>query len=138
MSACVFCEIVAGRAPATVVRQWPDALALVTTSPYTFGHVLVVPRVHVRDAAEDPVVTGTVMTRAAQLAAETMASANILTSWGAQATQTVWHLHVHIVPRVEGDREWLGLWPWPRWAALALDVPEAPPGTIAGRSMAAA
>lgn len=132
-AACVFCDIVSGRAPATIVRQWPDALAFAARDPYTFGHVLVVPRAHVRDAAEDPTATGAVMVRAAQLAAETMTSANILTSWGAQATQSVWHLHLHVVPRIEGDREWLGLWPWPRWAALVLDVPQAEPGTIAGR-----
>jgi histidine triad (HIT) family protein len=137
-AACVFCRIVVGADPATIVRRWPDALALTPLDPYTFGHLLVVSRAHVRDAAQDPAVTGMVMARAAQLAADTMTSANILTSWGVAATQTVRHLHVHVVPRVEGDREWLGLWPWPRWAALVLEVPSAPAGTIAGRPMSAA
>lgn len=118
VSGCVFCSILAGQAPGTVVREWDDAVALVTISPYTAGHVLVVPRAHVPDLAADPAVTGAVMARAAELARDTMASANILTSWGEAATQTVPHLHVHVVPRVEGDRAELGLWPWPRWAQL--------------------
>lgn len=116
--ACVFCEIVAGLAPASLLRVWDDAVALVPREPYTPGHALVIPRVHVPDAATDPDVTATVMRRAAEFARDTMTSANILTSWGALATQTVWHLHVHVVPRIEGDRAQLGYWPWPRWAQL--------------------
>ncbi|HEV2636304.1 MAG TPA: HIT domain-containing protein [Actinocrinis sp.] len=115
---CVFCDIVAGRAPATLIRAWDDAIALVPIEPYTTGHVLVIPRVHVPHLAADPEVTGAVMRRAAQLARDAMTSANILTSWGSQATQTVPHLHVHVVPRVAGDESELGLWPWPRWAQL--------------------
>ena len=115
---CVFCEIVAGLAPASILWEWDDAIALVPLEPYTPGHTLVIPRVHVPDAADDPDVTAAVMRRAAQLASNTMTAANILTSWGSEATQTVWHLHVHVVPRIEGDRAQLGLWPWPRWAQL--------------------
>lgn len=115
---CVFCAIVAGQAPATIVQAWDDAVALVTIEPYTAGHVLVIPRVHVPDAAADPEATAAVMRRAAELARDTMSAANILTSWGALATQTIRHLHVHVVPRVGGDQEQLGLWPWPRWAQL--------------------
>jgi histidine triad (HIT) family protein len=120
---CVFCEIVAGQEPARILRTWPDALALLTIDPYTAGHALVIPRRHVPHAAADPAVTGAVMTRAAQLAADTMSAANILTSWGEQARQTVTHLHVHVVPRVAGDEERLGLWPWPRWAQLVAPAP---------------
>lgn len=122
MADCVFCAIVARQAPARILREWPDAVALLSIDPYADGHALVVPRAHVRDAAQDPVVTGAVMTRAAQFAGETMTSANILTSWGAAATQTEFHLHVHVVPRVPGDRSRLGLWPWPCWAQLLADV----------------
>ncbi len=118
MSECVFCDIVAEVSPATIVRTWNDAVALVPLEPYTPGHVLVIPRVHIPDAATDPEVTAAVMRRAAQLARDTMSSANLLTSWGALATQTVPHLHVHIVPRIAGDQAQLGLWPWPRWAQL--------------------
>ncbi|HEY3477867.1 MAG TPA: HIT domain-containing protein, partial [Streptomyces sp.] len=63
---------------------------------------LVVPRVHVADAGVDPDVTAAVMRRAAELAG-VVESANIITSVGAAATQTVFHLHVHVVPRRVGD-----------------------------------
>ena len=118
MSECVFCDIVAEVSPATIVRTWNDAVALVPLAPYTPGHVLVIPRVHVPDAAADPEITATVMRRAAELARDTMSSANLLTSWGTQATQTISHLHIHVVPRIPGDQVQLGLWPWPRWAQL--------------------
>lgn len=100
---CAFCAIVAGDAPARVVREWPDALAwLPRSGGCTPGHTLVVPRVHVADAGVDPDVTAAVMRRAAELAG-VVESANIITSVGAAATQTVFHLHVHVVPRRVGD-----------------------------------
>lgn len=97
---CVFCGIIAGVAPAVVVREWPDAVAIVPLDPVTPGHLLVVPRVHVVDATVDPEVTGVAMRRAAELAAP---PCNLITSAGAAATQTVWHLHIHVVPRRVGD-----------------------------------
>jgi histidine triad (HIT) family protein len=102
MTGCVFCQIAAGEAPATVVREWPDAMAIVPINPVTDGHILVIPRGHVADVAEDPVVSGAVMARAAELAAQ-LPSANVITSMGSAATQTVFHLHLHVVPRSTGD-----------------------------------
>jgi histidine triad (HIT) family protein len=100
---CAFCAIAAGDAPATVVREWPDALAIrPRRGGVNAGHVLVLPRTHVVDAGTDPEVTAAVMRRAAELMAEHDA-ANIITSKGSAATQTVFHLHVHVVPRTEGD-----------------------------------
>lgn len=100
MSNCVFCAIVAGTEPATVVRRWDDAIAIVPLGPVTPGHVLVIPAVHVQDATVDPDVTAVAMRRAAELAD---APCNIITSAGREASQTVPHLHVHIVPRTFGD-----------------------------------
>ncbi|MFI1890381.1 HIT family protein [Streptomyces jumonjinensis] len=103
MTNCVFCAIAAGEAPAVIVREWPDALAVRPRSGgVNDGHVFVLPRVHVEDAGTDPEVTAMVMRRAAELMAEHSA-ANIITSKGETATQTVFHLHVHVVPRQEGD-----------------------------------
>lgn len=100
---CVFCSIARGEAPAEVVREWPDAVAIRPRSGgVSPGHVLVLPRVHVADAGSDPHVTATVMARAAELMAE-HDDANIITSRGVAATQTVFHLHVHVVPRAAGD-----------------------------------
>ncbi len=100
MDECVFCAIVAGKAPAAIVAQWPDALAIVPHRPVVPGHVLVLPRTHVRDFADDPEVTAATMRRAADFGRR---PANLITSAGSEATQTVFHLHVHIVPRSEND-----------------------------------
>lgn len=103
MDNCVFCSIIAGTAPATVVREWSDAIAIRPRSGGVHpGHVLVLPRVHVQDAGENTEVTAVVMRRAAELMAAHPA-ANIITSKGSAATQTVFHLHVHVVPRAAGD-----------------------------------
>jgi histidine triad (HIT) family protein len=78
----------------------------VPLNPVVPGHILVVPRNHVEHFGEDPITSGMVMAHAAQLVqgyAEDGAAFNIITSIGAEATQTVRHLHVHIIPRVEGD-----------------------------------
>ncbi|MBB0243872.1 HIT domain-containing protein [Streptomyces alkaliphilus] len=100
---CPFCAIVAGRAPATVMRTWSDAIAIVPLNPVTPGHWLVIPRTHVPDAATDPGVSAAVMRRAAEVIAHTGDDCNLITSIGAPATQTVFHLHLHIVPRATGD-----------------------------------
>jgi histidine triad (HIT) family protein len=111
----VFCKIVAGEAPATVTELWDDAIAIVPRSGgCTDGHVMVVPRAHVTDAGQDPEVTAAVMRRAAELVGR-LPAANIITSKGADATQTVFHLHVHIVPRTQGDAltlPWTDLQPY--------------------------
>jgi histidine triad (HIT) family protein len=105
------------------VREWDDAIAFVPLDPVTDGHVLVVPRRHVRDAVEDSGVTAAVMLRAVELAGEA-ASSNILTSAGTAATQSIFHLHIHVVPREVGDELML---PWgttgdphaPHWCKVA-------------------
>lgn len=117
MTTCPFCEIAAGRAPATVVREWDDAIAIVPLNPVTDGHLLVLPREHVTDFADDPAVSGHAMNRAAELAGDYPAgSMNLITSRGSAATQTVFHLHLHLVPRRAGDG--LAL-PWTRQQAAA-------------------
>lgn len=102
MSQCVFCQILAGKAPATVVRQWAGATAIVPRHPVTPGHVLVIPTVHVADVGVDPAVSALTMAAAAELAGEYRAC-NVITSRGVDATQTVFHLHVHVVPRRPQD-----------------------------------
>lgn len=106
---CVFCRIVEGEAPAEEWRRWPDAVAIEPLNPvvprdrYMPGHVLIIPAVHVNSFTDDPVVTATVMARAASFASTYFRDCNLITSRGPAATQTVYHLHVHLVPRVEGD-----------------------------------
>jgi histidine triad (HIT) family protein len=103
VSGCVFCAIVGEEAPAAVVRSTASSLTIVPLSPVTPGHVLVIPRVHVADAAADPEVTAHTMFDAAVYAAEHHEQFNIITSAGEAATQSVFHLHVHVVPRAVDD-----------------------------------
>jgi histidine triad (HIT) family protein len=99
---CPFCEIVAGRAPAEIVEEWPEAIAIVPLNPVVEGHVLVIPREHVRDFTDYPKVSAATMLCAAELVAG-MGSYNLITSKGRPATQSVFHLHLHLVPRAEND-----------------------------------
>jgi histidine triad (HIT) family protein len=106
----VFCDIIAGRAPGIMATRWEDVVTIEPLNPVTPGHVLVVPRRHVRDAKENEWVTADVMRRVAQYLkygpypdVQPIGPANIITSCGAEATQTVFHLHVHVIPRRAGD-----------------------------------
>ncbi|WP_254406248.1 nucleoside 2-deoxyribosyltransferase domain-containing protein [Streptomyces sp. AC627_RSS907] len=109
---CPFRAIIHDGAPAKIVHEWADALAIRPRSGgCTDGHLLVIPRSHVDDFTVDPVVSATVQMRAAELAQQLGGQWNYLTSCGPDATQTVFHLHGHLVPRTAGDG--LAL-PWTR------------------------
>lgn len=82
---------------------WADAVAFTPLGPVTDGHVLIVPRRHVADFTVDPDVTATVARCASQLGAKIGGSMNLITSCGKPATQSVFHLHAHLVPRQPGD-----------------------------------
>lgn len=112
MTGCIFCDIIAGDAPADVFHRDDDIVIFRPLKPYAPGHVLVVPTLHVTDALPYLQITAQTFAAAAEYARLHRAS-NILTSVGAQATQTVMHLHVHVIPRSPID----GLhhdWPWCR------------------------
>lgn len=100
---CVFCEIVSGAAQADIVRRWGDAVAFVPIGPVVPGHLLVVPHAHVDDARTDSETTGLAFRRASELAGQLGGDFNLIANAGPAAGQTVFHLHVHIVPRLEGD-----------------------------------
>lgn len=105
---CVFCAIVEGTAPAAVLREWVAAIAIVPLHPVTVGHTLVLPRRHVVDALEVPAVTAMTMECAAEIGER---PCNLITSAGRDASQSIMHLHVHVVPRKRGDGFRL---PWTR------------------------
>jgi len=106
---CIFCEILAGREPAKVLADGISAIAIEPLAPVTPGHFIVIPRTHVADAYDDTRVTGMAMADAAQWAKmfswrdPRYASVNFISSVGAPATQSVFHLHIHVVPRAEND-----------------------------------
>lgn len=103
MSDCIFCRITTYRAPAEVRYIWTDAIAITPLNPVTPGHTLIIPCQHVTDFAEDPEVTAMTARRAAEFAREEGGPMNLITSWGEEATQSVFHLHIHLVPRRRGD-----------------------------------
>jgi histidine triad (HIT) family protein len=97
---CVFCQIVSGRAPAKIVQKWDEVIAIVPLLPVVEGHILVIPKRHVQDFRDVPHVSGKVMEAAASIAPY---PSNLITSAGQEATQSVYHLHLHIVPRAYND-----------------------------------
>ena len=101
---CIFCRIVAGTVPSRQVYADEHAIAFLDATPWYRGHTLVVPRRHVPD-----LVTGTpalaeiahAVDAVARLLTHRLAAdgINLLSSAGPVAGQTVFHLHVHLVPR---------------------------------------
>lgn len=113
---CPFCAIVAGTAAAAIVHSWPDAIAIEPLNPVTRGHLLVIPRAHVPDFTCDPEVSALTMRRAAELVQTSCEAINVISSAGSAATQTVFHLHLHLVPREPHDG--LAL-PWTTFTATS-------------------
>jgi histidine triad (HIT) family protein len=106
---CIFCQIVSGELPAQIVDSDERTIAFLDISPASRGHALVIPRRHARDLLEiDPEDLAAVAIAAQRLARRMqerlgVAGINLLNSCGAPAWQTVFHLHVHVIPRYEGD-----------------------------------
>ena len=109
MPDCIFCAIVRGDAPARVVHEDERTLAFMDLFPLTRGHALVIPKVHYEnlfDATPDDVAA---VARTAQRVAQAAMDAygadglNLLQTNGAVAMQTVFHLHVHVLPRYVDD-----------------------------------
>ena len=106
---CLFCKIVAGELPATIVAEDERTIAFMDIHPATRGHVLVIPRAHARDLyAVDPADLQAVALTAQRLAMRVRDNlgadgVNLLNSNGTAAWQTVFHFHVHVIPRYEGD-----------------------------------
>ena len=106
---CIFCKIIAGELPSRTIYEDELTVAFMDISPATRGHLLVVPRNHARDllevSPEDLAATMATVHRVAKRVSERLnpAGINLLNSCGAAAWQTVFHFHVHVIPRYEGD-----------------------------------
>ena len=106
---CVFCAIVAGEAPAQIVDSDEHTIAFMDISPATRGHALVIPREHHADLMEMPAAElGHALVAAQRLAQKLKgtlepAGINVLNCCGSAAWQTVFHFHLHVVPRYEDD-----------------------------------
>ena len=107
---CIFCEIAAGRVRAEIVFEDEATLAFMDIAPIHRGHTLVIPKRHATDVFEiDPDDAAGVMRTALKVAHAVKAAlqcdgVNLFQSNGSAAGQTVYHFHVHVLPRWKGDR----------------------------------
>ena len=141
---CAFCKIIRGEAPAHVVCETEDSVAFFPLSPATRGHTLVTPRRHVKDIWSLDSRLGAQIFDTALLISHALKSAlepdgfNIINSAGEAASQTIYHLHIHLVPRWYDDR--IGnIWPPKKsWSGEALDnLAEVVRAACAGLSLCA-
>ena len=107
---CVFCAIVAGDAPAIRIYENDDYLAILDIRPFTRGHTLVIPKRHTVDLTDTQpetvaqmVTIGQRIARAAR-ATELADATNIGINDGRAAFQSVFHVHLHVLPRRNGDK----------------------------------
>jgi histidine triad (HIT) family protein len=106
---CIFCKIVAGELPATIVDEDERTIAFMDVNPANRGHALVVPREHSADLLsvdrDDLVAVTLAAQRLAGRVKERLGAdgVNLVNSCGAVAWQSVFHFHVHVIPRYEGD-----------------------------------
>jgi diadenosine tetraphosphate (Ap4A) HIT family hydrolase len=108
---CVFCEIVAGTAPAVRVYEDDDFLGFLDVRPFTRGHTLVIPKQHSVDLTDTPAGTvagmmaiGQRIARASRASGLAATGNNVAINDGKSAFQSVFHIHLHVVPRRDGDK----------------------------------
>jgi histidine triad (HIT) family protein len=109
MADCLFCRIVAGEIPSTRVDEDERTIAFMDINPATRGHLLVVPREHSADLHEigddDLLACARMAQRLAGRVRDRLGAdgVNLLNSCGQAAWQTVFHFHVHVIPRYAND-----------------------------------
>ena len=109
-ASCVFCKIIAGELPSSQVYIDEDVVAFLDIRPVNPGHTLVVPKVHAPGLSElDPRIGGRLFQVAMRIAAALRRSGlrcegvNLWLADGRAAFQEVPHVHLHVVPRFQGD-----------------------------------
>ena len=106
---CIFCKIVAGELPGRIVDEDERTIAFMDIAPATRGHALVIPRAHSRDLLEiepeDLQASAIAAQRLAARLKERLGAdgVNLLNACGAAAWQSVFHFHIHVIPRYNRD-----------------------------------
>ena len=120
MSACVFCQIVAGDLPAEKVLETDDLVGFLDTRPVFKGHVLLVPRAHVDTLPDLPAALRDPFLEAAQRIAvavkDALGAQGSFVAINNTVSQSVPHLHLHVVPRTKGDGLRGFFWPRTKYA----------------------
>lgn len=123
---CLFCDIASGAMPSAIVHRGPDAVAFLDARPLFKGHVLVVPRRHVVTLTDLPAELIVPVVGLAQRVAAAMLDAldaqGSFVAMNNTVSQSVPHLHVHVVPRSKGDGLRGFFWPRHRYAEGEMDV----------------
>lgn len=106
---CIFCKVIAGEIPGEIVDSDDRTVTVMDINPATRGHVVVMPREHSEDllavSDEDLVATMDAVRRIVVRMRETLApdGLNVLNNMGRAAWQSIFHFHVHVIPRYEDD-----------------------------------
>jgi len=110
MNRCVFCRIVEGTAPASIVYADEKVVGFMDIQPINPGHVLVIPRKHVPQLSELDEETGAHIFKVAMRIAKALRRSgvkcegiNLFLADGEAASQDVFHVHLHVIPRFKGD-----------------------------------
>ncbi len=107
--ACLFCQIIAGQVPGQIIDSDERTVAFMDINPATRGHALVVPRRHAKDLREiNPEDLAATVAAAQRLAGRVLErldadGVNLLNACGSAAWQTVFHFHLHVIPRYADD-----------------------------------
>jgi histidine triad (HIT) family protein len=110
MTSCIFCNIIQGQSPVSLVYADEQAIAFMDNRPVNTGHLLVIPRVHAASLAELDPETGSHLFQVGMKLAEALRRSglpcegiNLYLADGRVAGQEVWHVHLHVLPRFAGD-----------------------------------
>ena len=112
---CIFCKLANGDIPTNTIYEDADFRVILDASPATKGHALILPKQHYANMFE---IDDEVLAKAAKLAKKVITHEkevlgcdgyNVLQNNGEAAGQTVFHLHVHVIPRFEGDTDHINI-----------------------------
>lgn len=108
---CVFCAIADETAPAIRIHEDDDYLAILDIRPFTRGHTLVIPKRHSVDLTDTPAATlagmlalGQRIAQASRVSGLAATGNNVAINDGKSAMQSVFHIHLHVIPRRDGDK----------------------------------
>ena len=120
MASCIFCQIIAGDLPAEIVLETDDLVAVLDTRPVFKGHVLLVPRAHLDTLPDLPAALRDPFLEAAQRIAvavkDALGAQGSFVAVNNTVSQSVPHLHLHVVPRTKGDGLRGFFWPRTKYA----------------------